>query len=104
MVKGGKIFSSLDLASAYHNIRIRDSDVDKTAFITPLGMYEFRVLPFGLSNAPSVFATVMHRILQPFTGKFVVLYLDDILIFSETEQEHAEHIRSVLQKLKEHHL
>ena len=63
MIKGGKIFSSLDLASAYHNIRLKDSDVEKTAFITPLGLYEFRVLPFGLCNAPSVFATEMHRIL-----------------------------------------
>jgi len=103
-IKGGKFFSSLDLTAAYHNIPLRESDVEKTAFITPMGLYEYLVLPFGLANAPSVFASVMHRVLQKYIGQFVVLYLDDILIFSKSEEEHANHIRLVLQELKQNNL
>jgi len=103
-VKGGKVFSSLDLTAAYHHITLQPSDVEKTAFITPMGLYEFLVLPFGLSNAPSVFASVMHRVLKKYIGDFVVLYLDDILIFSDSDEQHAEHIRLILHELKQNHL
>eukprot|EP00798_Chlamydomonas_sp_ICE-L_P023881 gene23881-biopygen18387 len=81
-VRGAKVFSNLDVRNAYHNIRLHDSDVPKTAFITPMGLYEFKVLPFGLANAPSAFTKVMNTVFCDLIGKFVVIYLDDILIFS----------------------
>jgi transposase InsO family protein len=99
-VREGKVFSSLDLTSAYHHIRLRDSDVTKTAFTTPQGLYEFKVLPFGLRNAPSVFAHTMHKVLGEYVGKFVILYLDDILVFSATPEEHERHVRLVLERLR----
>ena len=97
-LQGAKVFSSLDLLSAYHQIRLKPEDVPKTAFRTPFGLYEYKVMPYGLTNAPSVFMQAMNDLLADLP--FVVVYLDDILIFSKNEEEHAKHVRQVLDKLR----
>ena len=99
---GATVFSGLDLASGYWQIRIHDDDVDKTAFRTHLGHFQWRVLSFGLTNCPSTFQQVMNDVFRDCLGKFVVIYLDDILIYSKTAAEHEHHLRVVLQRLREH--
>lgn len=97
-------FTKLDLLSGYWQIRIADEDIPKTTFNTRGGKYEFKVLEFGLTNGLATFQTLMNDILQPFLDKFVVVYLDDILIYSRTREEHLQHIKKVLQKLVENNL
>lgn len=96
-----KVFSLIDLAMGYHQIRIDELDCPKTAFRTHIGHYEYKVLCFGLTNAPATFQAVMNNIFQPYLNKFVTVYLDDILVFSNTQEEHFEHLRKALQVLKE---
>jgi len=103
-LQGATVFSGLDLASGYWQIRIHDEDVDKTAFRTHLGHYQWRVLSFGLTNSPSTFQQVMNDVFRDFIGKFVVIYIDDILIYSKTAEEHERHLHAVLQRLREHEL
>ena len=103
-LQGSEMISLLDLTSGYHQIRITLEDVPKTAFSTPFGHYEFKVLSFGLTNAPATFQAVMNVIVRPYVGKFVLVYLDDILVFSKSAEEHAEHLQLVLQLLREHEL
>ncbi|XP_061912329.1 dehydrogenase/reductase (SDR family) member 7Cb isoform X2 [Entelurus aequoreus] len=98
------IFTKLDLRNAYHLVRIKKGDEWKTAFNTHLGHYEYKVMPFGLTNAPAVFQTLVNDILRDMLDQFVVVYLDDILIFSRNPQEHQQHVRLVLQRLLENRL
>ena len=99
-----KVFSMIDLMSGYHHIKIRPEDVPKTAFSTMYGLYEYLVMSFGLTNAPAYFMYLMNSVFMPELDKFVVVFIDDILIYSENEADHVEHLRVVLSRLREHKL
>ncbi|KAI2655957.1 Transposon Tf2-9 polyprotein [Labeo rohita] len=104
ILQGAKIFTKLDLRNAYHLVRIKEGDEWKTAFNTQLGHFEYRVLPFGLANAPSVFQALVNDVLWDMLNIFVFVYLDDILIFSPSVSDHVQHVRRVLQRLLENRL
>jgi len=99
-LQGAKYFSGIDLASGYWQIPIAPEDIEKTAFRTRYGSYQFKVMPFGLTNAPATFQRIMNDLFRPYLDKFVVIYLDDLLIFSKSKEEHMEHLRTVLSLLK----
>jgi hypothetical protein len=95
------VFSKIDLRSGYHQLRIRPLDIPKTTFITKYGLYLFTVMSFGLTNAPTFFMYLMNSVFMDYLDKFVVVFSDDILIYSHNEQEHEEHLKKVLQRLRD---
>ncbi|KAL4016608.1 hypothetical protein IC575_024260 [Cucumis melo] len=103
-LQGATVFSKIDLRSGYHQLRIKDEDVPKTAFRSRYGHYEFIVMSFGLTNAPAVFMDLMNRVFREFLDTFVIVFIDDILIYSKTEAEHEKHLRMVLQTLRDNKL
>ena len=104
LLHGAQIFTKIDLRSGYNQIRIYDDDVEKTAFRTRYGHFQYRVMPFGLTNAPATFQALVQDVLRPLLDRCVIVYIDDILIYSHNEQEHAEHLQQVLQLLRQHQL
>ena len=103
-MRGANVFSKIELSSSYRQVRIKDEYIHKTTFVTRYGNYEFVVVPFGLTNAPTTFICFMNSVLSRYLDKFVLLFLDDILIYSKNEEEHQEHLRLTLQLLREHQL
>ena len=103
-LRGARVYSKIDLRTGYHQLRVRDTDVPKTAFRTRYGHFEFMVMPFEWTNAPAAFMDLKHRIFQPYLAQFVVVFMDDILIYSQSEWEHEYHLRIVLQLLRDHQL
>jgi hypothetical protein len=101
---GAKVFSKIDLRSGYHQIKSRVSDIPKTAFSTRYGLYEYLVMSFGLTNAPAYFMYLMNSMFMPELDKFVVVFIDDILVYSRSEDEHTKHLHTILQRLHNHRL
>jgi hypothetical protein len=98
-MKGVSVFSKIDLRSGYHQIRIQESDIPKTAFHTRYGLYEYIVMSFRLTNAPAYFMYLINKVFMEYLDEFVMVFIDDILVYSKTEEEHEEHLRLVLEKL-----
>jgi hypothetical protein len=103
-LRGASVFSKIDLRSSYHQLRIQPSDIPKTTFITMYGLYEFTVMSFGLTNVLAFFMNLMNSVFMDYLGKFVVVFIDDIMIYSQSEEEHVNHLKMVLQRLREHQL
>jgi hypothetical protein len=103
-LRGACVFSKIDLRSGYHQLKIRQSDIPKTAFTTRYGLYEYTVMSFGLTNAPAYFMYLMNKVFMEYLDKFMVVFINDILIYSKDEEEHEKHLHLVLQKLRDHQL
>ena len=102
-LRGAGVYSKIDLRIKYHELRVREADIPKTTFRTQYGHFEFMVMPFGLTNSLAAFMDLIHRVFQPYLDQFVVVvFLDDILIYSQSEEEHEDHMRVVLQLLRDH--
>ncbi|GKE27245.1 putative reverse transcriptase domain-containing protein [Tanacetum coccineum] len=102
--QGSSVYSKINLRPGYHQLRVREEDILKTAFRTRYGHYEFHVMPFGLTNAPAVFMDLMNRVCKPYLEKFMIVFINDILIYSKTQQEHGEHLKSIVELLKKEEL
>ncbi|GKF28674.1 putative reverse transcriptase domain-containing protein [Tanacetum coccineum] len=103
-LQGSSVYSKIDLRSSYHQLRVREEDIPKTAFRTRYGHYEFQVMPFGLTNTPAVFMDLMNRVCKPYLDKFMIVFIDDILIYSKNKQEHEKHLKIILELLKNEQL
>ncbi|GKB68604.1 putative reverse transcriptase domain-containing protein [Tanacetum coccineum] len=103
-LQGSSVYSKINLRSGYHRLRVRDEDIPKTDFRTRYGHYDFQVMPFGLTNVPTVFMDLMNRVCKPYLDKFVIVFIDDILIYSCNEEEHANHLRIILELLRKEKL
>ena len=103
-LRGARVYSKIDLRTGYHQLRVREIYIPKTTFRTRYGHFEFTVMPFGLTNALAAFMDLMHRVFQPYLDQFVVVFVDDILIYSQLEWEHEYHLRIVLQLLRDHQM
>jgi hypothetical protein len=103
-LNGAKVFSKIDLHTRYHQLKVRESGIPKTTFTACYGLFEYTVMSFGLTNAPTYFMNLMNKVFMKFLDKFVVVFIDDILVYSKTEEEHVEHLRLVLGTLREHQL
>nr|GEW89651.1 retrotransposon protein, putative, Ty3-gypsy subclass [Tanacetum cinerariifolium] len=103
-LQGSRVYSKIDLRSGYHQLRVREEDLPKITFRTRYGHYEFQVMPFGLTNAPTIFMNLMNQMCKPYLDKFMIVFIDDILIYSESEEEHAEHLKLILDLLKKEEL
>ena len=101
---GARVFSKIDLRSGYHQIKIRPCDIPKTAFSTRYGLYEYLVMSFGLTNTPAYFMYLMNSVFMPELDRFVVVFIDDILVYYKNEEDHAKHLHVVLQRLRDHRL
>ncbi|GJU33976.1 putative reverse transcriptase domain-containing protein [Tanacetum coccineum] len=104
ILQGSSVYSKINLRSGYHQLRVQEEDIPKTAFRTRYGHYEFQVMPFGLTNTPAVFMDLMNRVCKPYLDKFVIVFIDDILIYSKNKQEHEEHLKLILELLKKEEL
>nr|GEY28434.1 putative reverse transcriptase domain-containing protein [Tanacetum cinerariifolium] len=102
--QGTSVYSKIEMRSGYHQLRVQEEDLPKTAFRTRYGHYEFQVMPFGLTNAPTVFMHIVNRVCKPYLDKFVIDFIDDILIYSKDEKEHEEHLKAILELLKKEEL
>jgi hypothetical protein len=98
------VFSNIDLRLGYHQLKIRECDIVKTAFVSRYGLYEYTVMSFGLTNAPAYFMYLMNKVFLEYLDMFVMVFIDDILVYSRSKEEHKEHLRLVLQKLRDHRL
>ena len=103
-LRGARVYSKIDLHTSYHQLRVRKADIPKTAFKTQYVNFEFTVMPFGLTNAPAAFMDLMYRVFQSYLDRFIVVLIDDILIYSKSEEEHEGHLRIVPQILRDHQL
>ncbi|GJS29201.1 putative reverse transcriptase domain-containing protein [Tanacetum coccineum] len=103
-LQGSRVYSKIDLRSGYHQLRVRGEDILKTSFRTRYVHYEFQVMPFGLTNAPAVFMDLMNRVCKPYLDKFVIVFIDDILIYSKNKKEHEKNLRLILRLLKKEEL
>ena len=95
-LRGARVYSKIDLRTNYHQLRVKEADIPKTAFRTRYGHFEFIVMPFGLMNVPATFMDLLHRGFQPYLDQFVVVFVDNILIYSQSEEEHEDHLRIIL--------
>ncbi|GKE33065.1 putative reverse transcriptase domain-containing protein [Tanacetum coccineum] len=103
-LQGSRVYSKIDLRSGYHQLRVHEEDIPKTAFRTRYGHYEFQVMPFGLTNAPAVFMDLMNRVCKPYLDRFVIVFIDDILIYSKSRKEHEGHLKLIMRLLKKEQL